>query len=581
MALVNFDQGQRIVRGFQLLQDYNDPNVYYYVPKFPRLATRDDGTLEFLCLKYVDATGTANGGLFHALIEFSLPPEIVADLEKELKKALPQARIAGPVPLMQTMENGEEGTGSFQVVSAVLVDKDKGGFTRSVITSGKAPLTPGSKAVVAAVLNQQGATLLWDSFGGATSDVSVAIHGYYEAAVQGYNAKVTADLSTVYKHFSRIANVQQEYTRRQLRDVVDNLQRDGTLKVEVLDRTSSLGIKASDMDGILQAVTSKLTELMFDSKTGWAADPSREAAVEPGQLPERQKRGWFSSVFGGAQDTKYFTDNQYVIKKREDIRHNVFSLNLAKNSTIKIPVDTAGNLGGLYSAIGRDTRYFRIVNLNDPAFEFRPVYFQIDGDYVDSFQDTINFVTVNFRKVYGGDRPTFTRSITFNYQEVKTGKTVQEISFPRLGMVGADWTDYEYQVRWSLRDAPTISLPAQPDQWIRSHDAAISLAPPFTKHVIEIEADRQLFRDRKMATAVVEFAALVGNKPKLQRRTSLRANDSDPLTKIAVYADRNTPIGIHISWYSPAGVQKERLKLLESDFVYITPPSTPSTGGTP
>lgn len=581
VALVNFDQGQRTIKGFQLLQDNSDPNVYYYVPKFPRLATRDDGTLEFLCLKYVDATGTANGGLFHALIEFSLPPEIVVDLEKELKKDVPQARIAGPVPLMQTMENGEEGIGSFQVVSAVLTDKEKGGFSRNLITSGKAPLTPGSKAVVAAILNQQGATLLWDSLGGGTSDVSVAIHGYYEAAVQGYNAKVTADVSTVYKHFSRIANLQHEYTRRQLRDIVDDLQRNGTLKVEVLDRTTGLGIKAADMDGILQAVTGKLTELMFDSKTGWAADPTREAAVEPGQLPGRQKRGWFSSVFGGAQDTKYFTDNQYVIKKREDIRHNVFSVNLAKNSTIKIPVDTAGNLGGLYAASGRDPRYFRIVNLNDPAFEFRPVYFQIDGDYVDSFQDTINFVTVNFRKVYGGDRPTFTRSVNFNYQEVKSGKTMQEISFPRLGMASADWTDYEYQVRWSLRDAPTILLPAQPDQWIRSHDAIVSLAPPFTKHVIEIEADRQLFKDRNMATAVVEFATLMADKPRLQRRTSLRANDSDPLTKVAVYADRNTPIGIHISWYSPTGVQKERVKLLESDFVFITPPATTSTGGTP
>src|SRR5574338_1024910 len=160
VALVNFDQGQRTIKRFQLLQDTSHPNVYYYVPKFPRLATRDDGTLEFLCLKYVDATGTANGGLFHALIEFSLPPEIVVDLEKELKKDVPQARIAGPVPLMQTMENGEEGIGSFQVVSAVLADKEKGGFSRSLITSGKAPLTPGSKAVVAAMLNQQGATLL-------------------------------------------------------------------------------------------------------------------------------------------------------------------------------------------------------------------------------------------------------------------------------------------------------------------------------------------------------------------------------------------------------------------------------------
>ena len=52
---------------------------------------------------------------------------------------------------------------------------------------------------------------------------------------------------------------------------------------------------------------------------------------------------------------------------------------LAKSSTIKVPVDTAGNLGGLYTALKNDPRYFRIVDLDDPAFEFRPVHFQVDG----------------------------------------------------------------------------------------------------------------------------------------------------------------------------------------------------------
>lgn len=585
LALVNLDQGQRQIKGVQLLQDYNDPKAYYYVPQFPRLATKEDGTFEFLCMKYVDNAGGASGGLFHALVEFTLPAEVVAELEKELKKDVPAARIIGPVPLMQAVENGEEGMGSFQVISATLTNKEKGGFATSVITSGKAPLSPGSKAVVAAILNQQGATLLWDSLSSPTSDVSVALHAYYEAAVQGYNAKVTADVSTVYQHFSRISNQQKEYSRRQMRKIVDDLQHNGTIKVEVLDRTASLGIKASDMDGILQAVTGKLTELMFDHKTGWAAEPQRETAVEADQIQGRQDRGWFARTFLGADDTKYYTDDQYVLKDRKDVRHNTFSLVLTKNSTIKVPVDTAGNIGGLYSALGKDPRYFRIVNLNDPAFEFRPVHFQIDGDYIDSFQDTINFVTVNFRKVYGGDHPAFTKSLTFTYQDVKAGKTIQDIAFPRLGQNGVDWTEFEYQVRWSVRDAPTVSIPAEAERWIKTKDSAISLVPPFTRRVIEIEADRQLFKDRKMATAVVEFATMLANKPKLQRKTTLRAADAEPVSRVAIYHDRNTPVGLRVSWFSPAGEQKEKLKLLESDFLYITPPAAeppkPEGGGTP
>ena len=573
-ALVNYDTGQRQIKGVQLLQDYNDPNAFYYVPQFPRLSTREDGTFEFLCLKYVSSAGGASGGLFHALVEFTLPPDVVLELEKELKKQVPAARIVGPVPLLPAGEGGEEGMGSFQVVSAVLADKEKGGFATRVITSGKAPLSPNSKAVVAAVLSPQGATLLWDSLSGPTSDVSVSINAYYEAAVQGYNAKITADVSAVYEHFSRVVNVQKDFTRRQLRNVVDDMQRTGTLKVEVFDRTAGTGLKASDMDGILQAVTGKLTELMFDQKNGWAAEPQRETAVETEQIQGRQDRGWFARTFLGAEDTKYYTDDQYVLKKRQDIRRSTFTLTLAKNSTLRVPVNTSGNLGGLYSALGRDPRYFRVVDLADPAFEFRPVHFQVDGEFLDSFNEAVNFVTVNVRKVYGGDQPTFSRSLVFSGAEVAAGKGMQEVSFPRLGRTGADWVEYEYQVRWSLRDAPTVSVPAEPDRWIRSRDAVVALAPPFTRRVVEIEADRQLFKDRRVATAVVEFATLLANKPRIQRRTTLRANDADSVRRVAVYHDRDTPVGLRVSWYSPErGQQGERLRLLDSDFLYLTPPA--------
>src|SRR5687768_3855139 len=61
-ALVNYDQGARVVRGVQLLQDANDPTAYYYVPQYPRLPTKEDGSYELLCLKYVDAQGGMNGG---------------------------------------------------------------------------------------------------------------------------------------------------------------------------------------------------------------------------------------------------------------------------------------------------------------------------------------------------------------------------------------------------------------------------------------------------------------------------------------------------------------------------------------
>jgi hypothetical protein len=572
LALVNYDVGQRYIKGVQLLQDHNDPSAYYYVPQFPRLATRQDGTFELLCIKFVDPQGKSSGGLFHALVEFTLPADMITDLEKELKKVAPGARIVGPVPLMQAVKDGEDGVGSFEVVSAVLSDKAEGGFTRSVVTSGKAPLTPGSKAAIAAILNEQGATLLWDSLSSPTSDVSVAIHASYEAAVMGYNAKVTADVETVYQHLSTVYNVQHHYTRRQLRDIVDDLHRNGALKVEVLDRSAGLGLKSSDMDGILQTVTNKLTEVMFDHESGWATDPPREVAVEADQIQGRQEKGWLARLFTGTGDQEYYSDDQYVLKKRQDIRRNTFVLTLAKNSTIKVPVDTAGNLGGLYGALGKDDRYFRVVNLADPVFETRTVHFQVDGDYVDSFKDTINFVSVNFRKVYP-NQPTFAASLHFTHADVAAGKIVQDVTFPRLGAQGADWLQYEYQIRWSLHDRPTVAVPPQEDKWIRTPDAAVALTPPFEKRVVEIDADRSLFRERGVATAVVEFAGMLAGKPRIQRAATLRAGDGDAVTTVSVFCDRQAAAAYRVSWHAPDRSVQDDLKVLDSLYLYLTPPT--------
>jgi hypothetical protein len=578
-ALVNYDSGQRIIDGVQLLQSATVASDYFYVPQFPRLATRADGSFEFVCLKYVGGSAATNGGLFHALVEFTLPADVVEALEKKLKQQVPNGRIVGPVPLMQALDNGQDGVGSFQLVSAVLADKAKGGFATTVVTSGKAPLMPGSKAVVAALLTDQGATLLWDSLNGPTSDVSVAIHAYYEAAVKAYNAKVTASMETVYSHFSRVLNQQHEFTRRQLRNVVDDLQRNGDLKIEVLDRSAGLGIKTDDMAGILQVVTDRLVELMFDHKSGWSADPQREAAVEANQIKGRQERGFFSSIFGGAQDTKYFTDDQYVLKRRTDITRNSFTLTLGRSTTIKVPVDTAGNLGGLYVALKADPRYFRIVDLNDPAFELRPVHFQVDGDYVDSFQDSLNFVSVNVRKAYP-DRPAFSKALTFTYADIKAGKTIQDIAFPRLGAQGTDWTKFEYQVRWSVRDGATISVPPA-DTWTVGHDAAIALTPPFEKRVVAIDADRTQFTAKGIATAVIQIGTPLGGKPRLQQKAILRAGDADSTNSVSVYRDRGSDTIVRVTWHGKNGTTETRTEILESAYLYLAPPdlTVARTGG--
>jgi hypothetical protein len=597
-AQVKYDEGAAYIGGVTLLADRAIPTDYYYLPQYPSLSRKADGTYEFLCIKYIGEKVENSGGLFHALVDFKIPDSLLQVVEKELKKVVPGARIAGPVKLMQPKKDDPENlTPSFDIVSGVLSNKEGAdAMTRSVVTSGFAPLDPGSKAAVASLLSPSGATLLWNSFTGPTSDVSISIHAYYEAAVRAYNAVVQADMSVIYQHFSAITNQQQGYSKRQMRQVVDELTKNGSIKVDVFDRSAGLGIKTSDMDGILNIVTTKLTEIMFDTKTGWSKEPER---VDPnlgfvdkgmqektgviadladgmaevmGSLPIL---GWFSPKRDRNLNPQYKTDNQYILKDVKDIRTNKFYLNLSKSTTIKVPFHTAGNLGGLFTTLGGDERYFRIVNMDDPSFQRRSVNFQVDGEFVDAFDDIINFVTVNFRKKYGGDHEDVTSQLIINGSDLKKGIALKEISYPRLGIPTADWLNYEYQLLWSFKgSSKVVRYPSDDKKWISSSDPAVSLIPPLTKEYIEVDGDRTLFAKDSIASVNVSFASYQGGQKKVVRNLIMRVGDPGSTSKITVYHDPGTQVVYQPAWYHPTlGQAKPGISLLSSNYLYLQPPT--------
>lgn len=601
-AQVKYDEGAIYLKGVTLLQDRNNDKDYYYLPQYPRLSTKDDGTYEFLCLKYVGEKTEKSGGLFHALIRFDLPDTLIASLQKELRKISPGARIAGPVPLMQPKKDDPEiVTPSFDIVSAVLSNKEgENAMTRTVVTSGYAPLTPGSKAAVASLLNQNGATLLWNSFTGPNSDVSVSLHGYYEAAVRAYNAIVTAEMNVIYSHFSQMTAKQEGYNKKQIRQVIDDLQKKGGLKVEVFDRSAGLGIKTSDMDGILSLITNKLTEIMFDTKTGWSKEPEMvdpNLGFDPrGRQGDKSEAGqiisdigdamsdvmgslpilgWFSSKKEKNTNPQYITDNQYVMKDIKNIRTQKFYLNLSKSTTIKVPFHTAGNLGGLYSELGEDEKYFRIVNMDDPDFQKREINFQLDTKFNDAFDDIISFVSVVFRKKYGNGKEDVTSQIMITGDDLKKGITAKSITYPRLGITNSDWLNYEYQVVWSFKGRQeVVRYPKEINNWISTSDASIPLTPPLVKEFIEIDGDREQFLSDSISSVNISFASVLGGEKKVVKNIVLRATDQSATSKISLYHDIDAPVVYQDTWYNKRrGQYKANLSLLGTSYLFMQPPA--------
>ncbi len=598
-AVVKYDEGAVIINGVQLLQDRENPKDFYYVPDYPRLSTKADGSLEFLCLKYVGEKQESSGGLFHALVAFTLPKDIIEKLEVKLRQKVTGARIAGPVPMMQPVaEEGESVQPSFEIVSSILTNKEgKDAFTRNVISSGFAPLTPGSKAAVSALLSQQGATLLWNSLSGTTSDVSVTVHGYFEAAVKAYNAVVEAEMQTVYKHFSTFQNKQRGYTKNQIRNVVDSLMQTGGIKVDVFDRSKGLNVKVTEMESILNIVTAKLTELMFDNKGGWAEVPPLVNDLQGSDSSGRQTQNkgnvvgeTIGAIAGGVlnfatsglfgmskpkyNDPRYITDNQFLLKDIKNIKQHKFYLNLSKSTTIKVPVHSSGNIGGIFNALGTDPKYFRIVNMNDADFQKREITFQVDGEFTDAFDNLINFVTVNFRKKYTEGHEDVTGQLMFNSKDLKEGIISKNISYPRLGIQTSDWFDYEYQLVWSLHgNTKIIREPQDENKWISTNASAISLVLPFKKASIEIDADRKTFTDLDYVSANINFATVVAGEKTIARRAILRTNDVEPTVKVFFYHDENQPVVYQTTWYGPQAEKKDELKKLEGGYVFLIPPS--------
>ena len=556
-ALVNYEATPLEVHGVLLLQDAKDPKAYYYLPKAPRIALDPDGRPAFALVKFVDPEGQVSGGLLHMLVTLTLPPEELKALRQEFRKIKPGAKIVGPVPLLQDKE------GSFQVVSGTLTDK---GFTRKLISSGRAPLTPGAQAAIAAVLDQHGATLLWESLQSPTSDVSVSIRAYYEAALPSITAHISADISTVYEHFSKLKNVQKDYTRDQIRKITDELVRNGVIKIEILERLPGDSGNRT-IQTLIDLLSKKLTELIFDQRTGFTAIPPKEKAVEPGRIKGRQKKGFLARLFTSTGDQKYYTDNQFVLKKRSDISRGIFSINLTRRTVIKVPYDTAGNLSGFYAAHGKDPRLFKIVNLADPAFQKREIFFRIDGEFVPAFEGLVNFASVVIKKSYSNGEEA-TGELIFTREDLRQGHFSKSWRYARLGEKGASWLNYSYQVSWDLKGHRKFQSP-----WQQTNAPIVSLAPPLKRMDLTIDADRVAFEDSGVRAAVVLVRYRLFGQPTRKRLAVLKASDGVSLNDFTLFLDPRSPLEYQVTWFYSDGQRvKQDWQTLEEGYLFLLPP---------
>ena len=296
-------------------QSLDDPLVYYYLPDSPRLATKN-GKPQFSFLKYarIQETGEAGitraqgGGIVHFLVTYGANEARVRAAEEGLQESVPGARIAGPIVYRK---------GSFALVTSFTEENEI--VTRTVAV-GKAPLMEGQKAAVSMALTREGAELLWESFRGATPDISLVFDMEFAGVREPYEAKLEADWSRISKHNRVRAGAKFKWFGVDVDLLFQELRQDGAVKITTRGENATL-------DRILESANAKLLQVMFDpAPTGelarMAADkgyPSLDQAVKmlkvakPAAAPAKTKAK--SSARGAAFRSSGFPQATFAVAR--------------------------------------------------------------------------------------------------------------------------------------------------------------------------------------------------------------------------------------------------------------------------
>ncbi len=132
--------------------------------------------------------------------------------------------------------------------------------------------------------------------------------------------------------------------------------------------------------------------------------------------------------------------------------------------------------------------------------------------------------------------------------------------------------NYEYKLSWALKgDKNIINEPKEDEKWLSSTSSAILLSPPFDKLVLEIDADREFFKEKNIISTVIRFLCIINGKPQVYKTLVLKRNDTVNTNKIALYCDKGENIGYQVTWVTKEKEYEDEIKILESNYLILIP----------
>lgn len=497
---------------------------YYYLPTQVMLSKDPASQVpEFLFMKYIteerEDQGGVTGALMHFLMQTGFTPSQLAELQGKLNARVSGAKVKGPVDLYAA---GDANT--FTITSAV-VNKE-GGMTKSLVTSGKAPLYQGGKVAVATNLNKYGAQLMAATFEKANSitDLSVNLFYKYYLKVNGVKGRITVDYEKISQIFKQ-DSISARYYRKETKNEVRESQRWDEMHKFYSKLVEKQAVDVKLDEGMPNELSKKLIEMFFQFFMDKFTTPATDQPnIAPPSQAEQQNLPGKNNAYGYYLNIKKF--EQSVIRKKE-----VF--NLSYNFLLPMELSVTQNLKTFYNSVKDNKNCIATINLNDPFYKHMDIQFLVDNDAVSMFEKgEVNYVTVNVRKkrTSGND---FTNSFVLNKDDLQSKGNRRTLSYA----AGDDRNPemFQYKTQWSLRGG--LLYPKEP-QWQVGQMQGNELKLPVQAHKIEFEADIDKLKEFNIARAIMQVRySKLGEE--VEENISISPAKNEPIASKTIFIDRD------------------------------------------
>ena len=573
-----------------LFPELENENNYYYVADKARLAMHPDGKPQLSFLRYAKnektseaennaiTESTTGGGIVHALVELSVPAQMLKDAERALGKIKSNAKIVGPVMFK---------SGTVALISAIA--KPGGEMAPQVVGLGNAPVLENQRSAVAVQLNKLGSKILWETFNTPTPDFTFS----FDMEVSGYlspkRVLIEADFERIYKHQGIQAAVAAPVLAGEIKATFDELFDQGAIKVTqigddeelnklkqtayeqlinlIFDRVGGTGVPqlnqlaGNNQRSMLDRATENLanarketreenqridrlhqeqaqreaqvrstttnrasanrTEAGHEAITPPPADQRREtAAAETStpatDIPQRQAMPSLSVAVS------------YELKQER--RKGTYRIDLNKYTETTKSMPFAYNPGNVKATCAP---CFLEVNIDDPLMKQREITATLGGTNSADFASYINFVNVILKKKHQNGQETVDEVKIDKSKFNATGNFFKMLYGWKGDEDRSKWLEYEYQTMWSFNGGNQVS-----SGWQKSEFGSIALEPPYLKKPVYIEVDPDFIQAESIRAVEVKFYSKLGDKEETQT-VNLKTSKDELTRTIDILLPRN------------------------------------------